>query len=581
MAFYLSEINSEESLKELFIEKWNWNNPVISDLALDFSEEIGRKLEASSILCRRLDYKIYFFKLRNLEQPEKELKIFERKIITKTNLRENLENSIFVFSANNFDYLDFVRAEKVGNNIRIKKFHISPENRNKLRTPCEQLEKLRLISEKISPSYIKNQIEDAFSTESITERFYDEYIKVFREIKGVLIRQKVKVSEAEKEEKLRDFIHRLLNRIMFLYSVQKRGCFGGDKNFLANFWDAYKAEFKGKNEFHENWLNVLFFEALSQPSWRYQEKSYLGKFNEILKYAPYLNGGLFERDNKLDDVGWLIPDEFFDSIFEFFESYNFTIEESTPFDIDIAINPEMLGNIYEHLVNIEEEKEQARAGIFYTPKVEIELMIRRALVEFLFNKTKINKEKLYKFIFPEADIEIENPFTKNEANQLLEELNKIFILDPACGSGHYLVVALQILYQLKETLWKQLNRPHSTKYEEKKEIIERNIYGNDIKEWAVNVTKLRLWLDLFVDADEEMLRNSIEPLLPNLNFKIRRGDSLVQRIGSQLISLRKISSIIETRRNDLEFLIRKKEYVYKTGDNKEFKNTLNLEKSFY
>ena len=577
--FYLNEINSIDKLQELFIEKWNWEYPKITDLYVDLPDDIINKLNKYLILGEREDFKIIFFDISNLDSPAKSLKSFERKIIyhIKREGKINIENCIFVFSVNNFNYLDFVKAEKIGNNIRLKRFFISPENRDKLRTPCEQLEKLKLIGTEISYSNIKNKIEEAFSVEAVTEKFYKEYIEIFNKIKTTLIRQKVEVPVEEKEAKLRNFIHQILNRIMFLYFVQKRGCFGGDKNFLANFWDFYKTNLKGKNEFHQNWLNVLFFEALSRPSWLYPEKSYLGKFNEVLKHAPYLNGGLFEQ-NDLDKIGWIIPDELFDDIFEFFESYNFTIEESTPFDIEIAINPEMLGNIYEHLVNIEEQEEQARAGIFYTPKVEIELMIRRSLVEFLFNKTKINKEKLYKFIFPEFGEEIENPFTLEEAEKVLKELDEIFILDPACGSGHYLVVALQILYQLKEILWNQLNHPHSTKYEEKKKIVERNIYGNDIKEWAVEVAKLRLWLDLFVDAEDEVLENQMEPILPNLNFKIRCGDSLLQRLGGEIIPIRRIKNLIKNKREDIKHLIQKKEHVYKTSNPEEYKKTLYLEK---
>ncbi|MEM1577976.1 MAG: DNA methyltransferase [Candidatus Pacearchaeota archaeon] len=578
MKFYLSEIKSIESLKELFIEKWNWENPSISDLFCHFPEELNNKIKKYLLLAEKSKYKIFFFNLDILTRPEKELKAIERKIISESELKKIAENSIFIFSSHNFDYLDFLKAEKIGNNIRLKRFSISPDNRDKLRTPSEQLEKLQLEPTKsIADSYIKNKIEEAFSVEVVTEKFYKEYIEIFEKIKKVLIRQKVIIPEGKKEDKLRDFIHQILNRIMFLYFVQKRGCFGKDKNFLANYWDTYKNKFKGKNKFHKEWLNVLFFEALCQPSWFYNEKHYLGGFNEILKYAPYLNGGLFES-NELDEVGWDIPDDLFDDIFEFFESYNFTIEESTPFDIDIAINPEMLGNIYEQLVNVEEREEQAKAGIFYTPKVEIELMIRRALVEFFFNKTKIEKEKLYKFLFPEIEKEIENPFTTEEAKKILKELDEIFILDPACGSGHYLVVTLQIIYQLKEILWKKLNVPHLDKYEEKKRILERNIYGNDIKEWAVNIAKLRLWLDLFVDAKEEILKNQSEPLLPNLNFKIRCGDSLVQRIGREVIPLRKIRSFLGSRGGDLKSLILKKEYVYKTSDQKEYKHTLYLEK---
>lgn len=581
MDFYLSEIKSKENLKELFIEKWNWESPKISNLFFNFSDEIRNKIDESLILCEKLNYKIFFFDLNNLERPEKELKSVERKIIIEPQLKELAENSMFIFSADNFKYLDFIKAEKVGVRLRIKRFSISPENKEKLRTPSEQLGKLRLESEKVTSSYIKNQLEEVFSVEAVTERFYEEYVEIFNKLKNFLVRQKVEIYEGKKEEKLRNFIHQTLDRIMFFYFVQKRGCFGGDKNFLVNFWDAYKNKFNGENKFHKDWLSTLFFEALclpfSQKQYFFKEKSYLKEFVDVLINAPYLNGGLFEK-NELDEIGWKISDELFDDIFEFFESYNFTIEETTPFEIDIAINPEMLGNIYEQLVNVEEKEEQAKAGIFYTPKEEIELMLRRAFVEFIFGKTKIEKKKLYQFFFPEMEEEIEAPFSKEEAEKVLKELEEIIILDPACGSGHYLVVAAQLLYKFKKVLWEKLNWPHLSKYEEKKKIIERNIYGNDIKEWATNIAKLRLWLDLFVDAEEEVLKNQMEPLLPNLSFKIRFGDGLVQRIGRETIPLRKIKSFVGTQRNALKNLIQKKEYVYKTSGQEEYKKTLYLEK---
>ncbi|RLJ03367.1 MAG: hypothetical protein DRP08_03635 [Candidatus Aenigmatarchaeota archaeon] len=246
-------------------------------------------------------------------------------------------------------------------------------------------------------------------------------------------------------------------------------------------------------------------------------------------------------------------------------------------DIDIAINPEMLGNIYEHLINIEEREEQKGAGIYYTPKVEIELMIKRALVEFLYGKTNIQKEKIYYFVFNE-DEDIKALLNENEADRILNELEDIRILDPACGSGHYLVVATQILYRLKEKLWEYLKKSHLGKYEEKKKIIERNIYGNDIKYWATEIAKLRLWLELFVDAEIEKLQNYYEPVLPNLKFKIRVGDSLVQRIGVRLVPLRKIKSIVTERREDLRDLINRKQYVYECGSSREYAKTIYLEK---
>lgn len=575
--FYLSEICSKDSLRELFIERWNWNFPKIKELYLDSPDELSHKIKSLEILAEKLQHKIILFEIQGLKNPEKELKSIERKILSFSQVKKLIDSSIFIFAIPDYEYIDFVKAEKLGSKIQIKRFSVTPENRNKLRTPSEQLENLNVFNKDKSFSSIQECIENAFSVEAVTEKFYQGYIEVFQKIKNSLNRQKVVVEN--KDKKLREFVHQILNRIMFLYFIQKRGCFGGNKNFLADFWDAYKAKFGGKNKFHTHWLNILFFESLSNPSWLYKEREYLGEFNEVLKHAPWLNGGLFEK-NELDEIGWVIPDDLFEDIFEFFESFNFTVEESTPLDIEIAINPEMLGNIYEHLVNIEEKPEQQRAGIFYTPKAEIELMIRRALVEFLYGKTKIRKDCIYRFIFDD-ERNMQTLFSKDEAEKILNELDEVLILDPACGSGHYLVSAVKILYSLKERLWNYLGKEHLGKYEEKKKIIEKNIYGNDIKEWAVEIAKLRLWLELFVDAEEEKLKNSWNPLLPNFKFKVRVGDSLLQRIGSVIVPLRKVGSILfkAGKTEDLKHLIKLKKHVYESGSAEDYRHAIKLEKN--
>ncbi|MGB9677327.1 MAG: hypothetical protein ACPLZ9_01800 [Candidatus Ratteibacteria bacterium] len=406
MGALIKDIKNIEGLKRIFVEEWNWEYQGFRNY-LKIPQELENKILENFLLCRKSNFNVYFLVLNNLPDPEKELRKIERTLLNQGEIKKDLlDNSIFIFATSDFNFIDFVKAEKIGPKIRIKKFSITPDNRDKLRTAEEQLNKLKLISSDYSK--IKNSLEEAFSVEAVTDKFYKEFEDVFKKIQKELIKQKVDLENEEKSSKLKDFIHQVLNRIMFLYFVQKRGCFGRDKNFLKNFWNGYKEKFKNQNKFHSDWLDVLFFEALSKQSWLYNEKPYLGEFNQILKYAPYLNGGLFER-NELDKIGWQIPDELFDDIFEFFESYNFTITESTPLEIEIAIDPEMLGNIYEHMVNIEEfEEEGKKAGIFYTPKTEIELMIRRALVEFLFNKTKITKEKLYQFIFQEQEEEIQD-----------------------------------------------------------------------------------------------------------------------------------------------------------------------------
>mgnify|MGYP001114146968 CR=1 FL=1 len=573
---YLSNIKTDRDLKRLFIQDWNWSQPPIADLYLELPDEIKNKIGAVKIIAEEADISVVLLDL-NVEDPAKELKKIQRKIAGIKKIKDLLGKVLFIFRADDGNYLDFVKFEKFGERVQIKKFSINPENRLRLRTASEQLAKLKLQPERKDSVTINNQIIEAFNVEELSERFYNGYIEIFRKISRNLKKQKLDRPPEEPDKALLNYVHLILNRIMFLHYVQKKGCFNGNKEFLRYFWDEYKEKFDGKNRFHKEWLEILFFESLSQPSWLYQDKSHFSpETNRLLKFAPYLNGGLFEK-NQLDDVGWLISDGLFEDIFEFFQGYNFTIEESTPMEIEIAINPEMLGNIYEHLVNAEEQEEQSRAGIFYTPRSEIELMVRRSLVEYLSNKTGIEKNILYKFVFLAYENSL-STLSSQQAEQILKELDEIIIVDPACGSGHYLVVIAQILDELKELIWELLKKPHQDKYEVKKQIIERNIYGVDIKEWALNIAKLRLWLELLVDADSEVLRREYEPLLPNLNFKLRVGDSLIQRIGPRLVPLRNIRGNIGKQSALLKELVQKKESVYKHGTPAEYKEAIGLEK---
>jgi hypothetical protein len=297
MKTYLDEIKSEEDLKRLFIEDWNWDFPSIPNLPLTFPDKY--KIARQLILAQRGNSRIVFLDIKDLpEEKERFVRSFEQKIVSFPDLKKIAEDSVFVFSIFNFKFLDFVSAEKIAGKFRIKRFSINPDTRGKLRTPAEQLAKLKL-ERYVSNSLTRDKIKDAFSLEVITEKFYKDYIEIFRKIKNVLIKQRVKEIN-DKEKYLRDYIHKTLSRIMFIYFVQKRGCFGGDKNFLANFWDAYKNEHFGENNFHKDWLNVLFFEGLAIPSYKFKEKPYLREFNKILKDAPYLDGGLFNAGDEAE-----------------------------------------------------------------------------------------------------------------------------------------------------------------------------------------------------------------------------------------------------------------------------------------
>ena len=243
------------------------------------------------------------------------------------------------------------------------------------------------------------------------------------------------------------------------------------------------------------------------------------------------------RKNDLDtDYIVNVSDDLWKNIFEFLEGYNFTIAEDTPLDQEVAVDPEMIGKVYESLVS-EEEKEKEDAGIFYTQRVEIDLMCRLALVDNLANHigTENDKYLFYEVLFAfEPDEKIEADAKLADLwEAIYQHLTEVTVLDPACGSGSFLVGMLHVLDDLRERAEKYLGIDTQSSFERRKEIIGKNLYGVDVKRWACKVAELRLWLALIIDADisVEELHVRDEPLLPNFSFNIRHGDSIVQDIG--------------------------------------------------
>jgi hypothetical protein len=227
------------------------------------------------------------------------------------------------------------------------------------------------------------------------------------------------------------------------------------------------------------------------------------------------------------------------------------------------------------LINLTEDStEQAESGVFYTDRVEIDFMSRRSLVEYFYNQLQqenIPKELIYKFVFSTKEEEIretEKEIAKLSVwNKIEDSLNNLTVLDPACGSGSFLVGMLNIVAGLYKLVYKNLNKPIDD-FEIKKQIIGRSLYGVDVMDWAVSVAELRLWLQLIVEAKLEMGELKIKPLLPNLTFKIRSGDSLVQEIAGVNLSLKNIEISNELKRKLTELKQNKLDFYY----NREAKN---------
>jgi len=373
------------------------------------------------------------------------------------------------------------------------------------------------------------KIKEAFSVEPVTDLFYDEFFVEFQKI----VDEVKAVNKIGDDEKVRDFVLLFTIRTIFIGFIQKKGWLGNDEKFLENFLEEYRT-ISGKDEFYRHWLRSLFFESLNSPPGRKITYTALSeKFQTILQMAPYLNGGLFIEKPGYDNQGWVIPDQVIYDFFEFLFSHSFTIDENSVHDTDLEVNPEFLGIIFERLVNKE-------GGAVYTQRTEVDLMCRLSLLKYLQKNlaTKVSISDLYELLFREISEEQKSGnLSEREIKEILLLLEDVAICDPAVGSGAFLVGMLQVIDGIISDLQQRLNLENGNAFERKKLVIGRSLYGVEVKEWAVWICQLRLWLTLFVDAPDE-LKFSPVPILPSLEFKVYQGDSLVQRIGSNLFPVR-------------------------------------------
>ncbi|NLL96275.1 MAG: hypothetical protein GX227_04110 [Clostridiaceae bacterium] len=383
---------------------------------------------------------------------------------------------------------------------------------------------------------------ETFSLEAVSDEFYKEFKNNFDVLAAT-------VQGTDDEILKQDLALLFAIRIIFLGFVQKKGWLGGNPKFLQEFWNEYQ-QTGGTDTFYGDWLEPLFFEALNSPPGckvAYGNTPFSPKTEEALQMAPFLNGELFKRKINIDDKDLWIPDEPIDEFFDFLFQYNFTVEENELYDEELELNPEFLGIIFERITN----KDQ---GAVYTPRVEVDFMCRLALVKWLERTTGISKNDLYRLFFREAgtgeaydEFQKQGDFSPKEIRTLIERLENVTICDPAAGSGAFEVGMLQVLDQVLDNLYSRNNTPDDLKnkyedsdnasFERKKAIIARSLYGVEVKRWAVWINHLRLWLTLFVDMPDED-KISFDPLLPNLTFKVRTGDSLVQRIGSKTFPIK-------------------------------------------
>lgn len=492
------------------------------------------------------------------ERAGKRAQYDKAKNILRATVNQKYSAGIFIFydSSNNFRF-SLVYPESIGvrrqwNNFRRFTYFVSREFTNKTF--------LKQIGDK---EFTKlEEIKSAFSITAVTDLFYDEFFELYKKI----VIETQEINSIKDEEKARDFVLLFTIRTIFLGFIQKKKWLGNDEKFIQSFYQEYKDKYYKNNDFYSKWLTPLFFEALNSPPGRkvaYGNNDFSENTEDKLQMAPYLNGGLFRQKQNYDTNSWMISDISIESFFNFLFSHSFTIEENSLEDEDLQLNPEFLGIIFERLVNKAD-------GAVYTPRSEVNLMCRLSLVKWLEKnlESNVRPDNLYELFFKESEKEEEQKqgsFSQKEVQEILDKLENLAICDPAVGSGAFLVGMMQVLDGVEQSLRQRYSLEEKNLFERKKQIIKNSLYGVEVKEWAVWICQLRLWLSLFVDAPDE-LKKSLEPILPSLDFKVRRGDSLVQRVGSRGVAISADKSVVSGQLlKQLRELIQLKTAHYDTG----------------
>ncbi|HOK18589.1 MAG TPA: Eco57I restriction-modification methylase domain-containing protein [Caldisericia bacterium] len=543
----LSELPSKKGINdivELFTKYLNYkyqNKNIPKEI---FSEDIKEKIKEIKIISEHNDFKIFFIHL----DLDKLTNTPQREIIKKLETY-GYPFGLFVFSneksPRTLHFVNVKYEEKREEREKIIRRMVIEEGGG-FRTYSERLSLIEIEDENLTPLEIQAKHNEAFDVDKVTEEFFNRYKDILENITKYLSKFNID------EEKGRYFTIQFLNRMIFIYFIQKKEWLvwnegEPDKRYLYNLYKKYKKEYKTKNSnFYRDFLEPLFFYAFNQNS-SFKNFPLSQEIKISYSYMPYLNGGLFTK-NKFDELGdVLLEDSLFEEIFDnLLEKFNFTITEDLPFDIEVAVDPEMLGKVYESLVHGEEIQERRKAGIFFTPRVEIDYMIKISLVENMYKNLGIEKEKLIKFVYSN-DEKID--LNEEEKFKIREHLKNIKIVDPAVGSGSFLVRAMNILVDLLTKASYEVDR-----FNLRKSIIKNSLYGVDVMEWAVRVAELRLWLNLLIDVEKGDIDIYTKPLLPNLSFKIRQGDSLVQEIFEKYVSLREPENLTPSIKRIIEEL---------------------------
>ena len=432
------------------------------------------------------------------------------------------------------------------------------------------------------------KIQEAFSVEKLTKDFYNDLFKWFSwtltEEVGVTFPNDTRTSNDDKE-KLEEKIIRLITRVLFVWFIKHKGLVPDElfnieklKTLLKNF-DEKSTE---NGNYYNAILQNLFFATLNKPVkergfatlkssrdiktlYRYAEMFSISE-EEVLKLfekIPFLNGGLFEcldKELSTDGVKYhldgfsrnasksangnfshraFIPNCVFfgdaekEGLIPLLSRYNFTIEENSSQETQVALDPELLGNVFENLLGAfnEETRESARkeSGSFYTPREIVDFMVDESLKSYLNTDIITDEQQFVEILFKNEDLSDEEQKileNKTLCKKISEKLHQIKIIDPACGSGAFPMGVLSRMVEILDRLDVENQKSH---YDLKLHLIEECIYGVDIQSIAAQISKLRFFISLIVEQEEMDLskENYGVHTLPNLETKFVTANTLI------------------------------------------------------
>jgi len=499
------------------------------------------------------------------------------------------------------------RVQKEYSNPRRYSFFLGPET--KTHTPETYLIKKGRVKD-------FDDLKERFSLEIVNKDFYTQIAILFTKLaggertigrtqfdeKGSLYLPSTNDDKIKKE-----FSVRLIGRLVFCWFLKKK-CSDKGIALLPEELLSSKSVTQ-KPGFYHNILEPLFFETLNTPIKERKKEYQLPLWAQI----PFLNGGLFANEYndyyEIDQLGiskyintLKVPDSWLRELFEIFEIYNFTIDENTSVDVELSIEPEMLGRIFENLlaeINPETGNTARKAtGSYYTPRPIVEYMVDESLKQYLLTKTNLDENKISSLLaYEEEEVDL----NESEKNAILDALDVIKIIDPACGSGAFpmgilqkmLLILQKIDPESKKWLNKKVSQIENTivreefqkkieaenwNYVHKLGIIQDSIYGVDIQPIAVDISKLRFFLSLIVDEKvDDSKENRGVDWLPNLEFKFVCANSLIGLPNTLLGSYKKglQPKLFEAVDNITELKKLREEYLRCVGNEKKL-----IEKKF-